>query len=87
MTPDVSTEQRNNLREMCASLRKLLASERPAGMMAILQEVGGIEGEAFVATGIEFQAVRESLQILLRRLRDQGIITADGWKEFFGEVE
>lgn len=87
MAPDISAEQRNNLREMCTSLRKLLASERPAGTMAILQEVGRIECDALVATGIEFQAARESLRIQLRRLRDQGIITADRWEEFFGEAE
>lgn len=60
---------------------------QPTGFLAILQEVGSLECEALVATGIEFQAVRLSLQTLLRRLRDQGIITPERWEEFFGDVQ
>ena len=84
---DISAQQRKYLRHKCASLRKLLASERPLNMLAILQEVGNIECDALVATGTEFQAVRESLQALMGRLKDQGIITPERWEEFFGEAE
>jgi hypothetical protein len=86
MTPDIYAQQRNELREMCASLRILLGSEQPVDMMAILQEVGNIECEALVATGIEFQAAKESMRILLRRLRHQGIISADRWADFSQEI-
>jgi hypothetical protein len=68
MAPEIYAQQRNNLREMCASLRKLLVSEHPVGVLAILQEVGSIECDALVASGIEFRAARESMHILLRRL-------------------
>jgi hypothetical protein len=86
MTPDIYAQRRNSLREVCASLRKLLASERPIGMVATLQEVGNIECDALVSTGIEFQAVRESMRILLKRLRNEGIISSEEWEEFLGQL-
>lgn len=82
MTHDIYAQQRNELREMCATLRTLVASEQPLDMMTILQEVGSIECEALVATGIEFQAAKESMRILLGRLRHQGIISAERRAEF-----
>jgi hypothetical protein len=82
-----STEQREAIRRSCKNLRRLLFLTQPAGFLAILHDVGSIECDALVATGVEFQAVRESLHILLRQLRDQGIITPERWKEFFGEAE
>ena len=82
MTPDTYAQQRNELREMCASLRIVLASEQPVEMMAILGEVGSIECEALVSTGVEFQAVKESMRLLLARLRQQGMISAERWVEF-----
>jgi hypothetical protein len=87
MQPETSAQQRKNLREMCESLRKLLVSDQPVGRMAILQELGSIECHGLMVTGVEFQAARLSLQSLLRRLRDQGIITPERWEEFFGQVE
>lgn len=82
-----STQQRDAIRSSCKNLRRLLSLTQPTGFLAILQEVGSLECEALVATGIEFQAVRLSLQTLLRRLRDQGIITPERWEEFFGDVQ
>jgi hypothetical protein len=82
-----STQQRDAIRSSCKNVRRLLSLTQPAGFLAILQEVGSIECDALVATGIEFQAVRQSLQTLLRRLRDQGIINPERWEEFFGGVE
>jgi hypothetical protein len=64
-----------------------MVPNRRLGFLAILQEVGSIECDALVATGVQFQAVRLSLQTLPRRLRDQGIITPERWEEFFGEGE
>jgi hypothetical protein len=86
MTPDIYARQRNNLREICASLRSLLASVQPVELMAILQEVGSVECEALVAKGIEFRAARESMRILLGRLKHQGIISVERWEEFLGEI-
>jgi hypothetical protein len=87
MTTSSSAQQRNTIRSSCKNLRRLLSLTQPTGFLAILQEVGSIERDALVATGIEFQAVRESLRILLRRLKDQGIITPERWEEYFGPVE
>jgi hypothetical protein len=56
-------------------------------MFEILHEVGGIECEALVATGVEFQAVRLSLQNLLQRLKEKGVITPEKWEEFFHQGE
>jgi hypothetical protein len=79
--------KRDSIRETCDILIKLLASVKPVGMVAILQEVGTIERDARMAGSDELRMVEEKLDWLMRRLREQGIITAERWKEFFGEPE
>ena len=66
---------------------RLLASDQPVGMVAILQEVGMIERDALKADSDELRMVEEKLDGLMRRLIEQGIITAERWTEFFGEPE
>ena len=66
---------------------RLLASDQPVGMVAILQEVGKIERDALKADSDELRMVEEKLDSLMRRLIEQGIITAERWTEFFGEPE
>jgi len=56
-------------------------------MVAILQEVGTIERDARTADSDELQAVEQKLTGLMRRLIEQGIVDADRWTEFFGEVQ
>lgn len=80
-------EQRATIRKECESLRKLLNSVRPVDWHAILQDVGKIEADALVATGDEFQAVRQSVHNLQGRLKHRGIITPQNWEEFFDEPE
>ena len=82
-----SAQQRDAIRRSCKNLRRLLSLVQPPGFLSILQEVGSIECDALVATDIEFQAVRLSLQNLLRRLKEQGIVTPERWEEYFGHVE
>jgi hypothetical protein len=72
---------------MCRQLRRLLAAEKPPGLMVFLQDVGNIEADALMAFGDEFQDVRRCLNELLRSLRETGVINAQNWKEFFGETE
>jgi len=72
---------------MRESLRKLLAAEKPAALMAILQDIANIECNALIATDDEFQAVRRSLNELLQALMGQGIINPRNWAEFIGEPE
>ena len=66
---------------------RLLAADHPVGMVAILQEVGMIERDALKADGDELRMVEEKLDGLMRRLIEQGIITAERWTEFFGGPE
>jgi hypothetical protein len=79
--------ERDSIRETCDILIKLLASVKPVGMVAILQEVGTIERDARTANGDELQAVEGKLDGLMRRLIEQGIINAERWTEFFDEPE
>jgi len=72
--------------ERCAGLRKLLGSVKPFDMRAILRELGQIERDATKA-GDRLPAVGDELRLLMVRLSYQGIITAERWKEFFGEPE
>ena len=66
---------------------RLLASDQPVGMVAILQELGMIERDALKADSDELRMVEEKLDALMRRLIEQGIITTERWTEFFGEAE
>jgi len=79
--------KRDSIRETCDILIKLLASVKPVGMVAILQEVGTIERDARTDDSDELQAVEQKLTGLIRRLIEQGIVDADRWTEFFGEAE
>ena len=76
----------NAIRERCARLRKLLGSVKPVDMRALLREVGQIERDASKAGG-DRPVVGDELRLLMVRLSYQGIITAERWREFFGEVE
>jgi hypothetical protein len=76
-----------SIQERCASLRKLLGSVKPVDMRAILREVGQIERDATKAGGDRLPAVGDELRLLMVRLSYQGIINAERWREFFGEVE
>jgi len=87
MVAGPSPQERRRVRVMCENLRRLLRAEKPAGLMAILQDVGDIECDALTASDEEFQAVRQSLNELLQSLRGQGIINLRTWAEFFGEPE
>ncbi len=87
MIADPSPQERRRIRIICESLRKLLAAENPAGLMAILQDIGDIECDALIATDDELQAVRRSLNELLQTLMGQGIINLRSWAEFIGEPE
>jgi len=82
-----TAEERASIRTMCRQLRKLLAAQESPDGMAILQDVGNIESETLMASGDELQDVKESLNQLLRTLRERGTITSENWKEFFGEPE
>ena len=77
----------NAIRERCASLRKLLGSIKPVDMRAILREVGQIERDATKAEGDRLPVVGDELRLLMVRLSYQGIITAERWREFFGQPE
>lgn len=66
---------------------RLLASDQPVGMVAILQEVGMIERDALKADCDELRAVEEKLTRLMRRLIEQGTIDEERWTEFFVEPE
>ena len=79
--------KRDSILETCTGLIRLLASDQPVGMVAILQEVGMIERDALKAGSDELRMVEEKLDGLMRRLIEQGIITAERWTEFFGERE
>ena len=79
--------KRDSIRETCASLIKLLASVRPIGLVAILQEVGTIERDAIKVDGDELQAIEEKLTGLMGRLIEQGIVDAESWQEFFGDPD
>ena len=79
--------KRDSILETCTGLIRLLASDQPVGMVAILQEVGMIERDALKADGDELRMVEEKLDGLMRRLIEQGIITAERWTELFGEPE
>lgn len=76
-----------SIRERCASLRKLLGSVKPVDMGAILQEVAQIERDATKAGRDRLTAVGNELRLLMVQLSYRGIITAESWKEFFGEAE
>jgi len=76
-----------SIRERCASLRKLLGSVKPVDMGAILQEIGQIERDATKAGRDRLPAVGNELRLLMVQLSYRGIITAERWKEFFGEAE
>jgi len=78
------TGKRDSIRETCDSLRRVLASREPDGILAILQEVGTIECDAGMANSDELQAVEEKLDGLLRRLTEQGTIDEERWIAFFG---
>jgi hypothetical protein len=56
-------------------------------MVAILREVGIIERDALKADGDELRMVEEKLDGLMRRLIEEGIITAERWTEFFGKAD
>jgi hypothetical protein len=79
--------KRDSIGETCDVLIRLLASVKPVGMVAILQEVGTIERDARTADSDELQVVEQKLTGLMRRLTEQGIVDADRWTEFFGEAE
>ena len=79
--------ERNSIRESCANLRKLLASVKPAGAEAILQEVATVECDALVADSNDLRSVEEKLTGLIRRLMGQGVIDAERWKQFFSETK
>jgi len=79
--------KRDSILETCTGLTRLLASDQPVGMVAILQEVGMIERDALKVDGDELRMVEEKLDGLMRRLIEQGIITTERWTEFFGEAE
>ena len=79
--------KRDSIGETCDVLIRLLASVKPVGMVAILQEVGTIERDARTADSDELRMVEEKLDWLMRRLREQGIINAERWTEFFDEPE
>jgi len=76
------TGKRDSIRETCDSLRRVLASREPDGILAILQEVGTIECDAGMANSDELQAVEEKLDGLMIRLIEAGIIDAERWTEF-----
>ena len=76
------TGKRDSIRETCDRLRRVLASRKPDGILAILQEVGTIECDVVVANSDELQAVEEELNGLVIRLIEQGIIDAERWTEF-----
>jgi hypothetical protein len=75
--------KRDSIRETCDILIKLLASVKPVGMVAILQEVGTIERDAHTADSDELRMVEEKLDWLMRRLREQGIITGGTLERVF----
>ena len=77
----------NSIQERCASLRKLLGSVKPVDMGAILQEVGQLERDATKAGRDRLPAIRNELRLLMLQLSCRGIITAERWKEFFGDPE
>ena len=79
--------KRDSIGEHCTGLIRLLVSDKPAGMVPILQEVGTIERDALKADGDELQAVEQKLTGLIRRLVEQGIIDEERWTEFFDEPE
>jgi hypothetical protein len=85
MMADPTPEERTNLRMMCVSLRKLLALEKPASVMAFLQDIGNIESDAVVTIGNDFHETKGSFDELLQVLRALGIINPRNWTEFFGE--
>ena len=76
------TGKRDSIRETCDRLRRVLASRKPDGILAILQEVGTIECDVVIADSDELQAVEEELNGLVIRLIEQGIIDAERWTEF-----
>jgi hypothetical protein len=82
---DPTPDKRTNLRMMCYSVRKLLAAEKPAGVMAFLQDIGNIESDALVTNGDDFHETEQSFNELLQSLRALGIINLRNWTEFFGE--
>ena len=81
------SQERARVRLMCGQLRRLLAAERPPGLMAFLQDVGNIEADALIAIGDELQDVKQCLSDLLQSLRATGVINPQNWEEFFGEPE
>jgi hypothetical protein len=89
INPDAG--QRAAIRKTCQSLRRLLYFVRPAGAMAVVDEIGNIECAALAANGGELPAISESLGRLISRLKATGagdikaIINAERWKQFFGE--
>jgi len=87
MSADPFPRERRRVRIMRESLRKLLAAEKPAGLMAILQDIGNIGCDPLIATDDEFQALRRSLKELLQALMGQGIINPRNCVEFIGEPE
>jgi hypothetical protein len=60
---------------------------QPADFLALLHEIGNIECDALTAGPEEFPAIRKSLEQLITRLRNAGIITPQNCEESFGEVE
>lgn len=80
-------EQRAAIRRELASLRRLLNEVQPLGMLAILQDVGEIEGAALVASAYEMPGVREKHHRLMERLKGTGIITAERFQKFFVEAD
>jgi hypothetical protein len=75
---DPSAQQRDAIRKSCDSLRKLLASERPLGTLAILQEVARIERAMLTASDDELPMVTKRHDQLMERLYRAGIINAQG---------
>jgi hypothetical protein len=61
--------------------------EHPAGVMAILQDVGNIESDALVTTGDDFHETKRSFDVLLQSLRALSIVNPRNWTQFFGEQE
>ena len=84
-------QQRAEIRKGCDSIRRALYFVRPSGGLNVLQEVINVECTALAAKDDQLPAIRESLERLIRRLKEsdgtgQGpIVTPERWKEFFGE--
>jgi len=52
-------------------------------MLAILQDIGQVEDEAWVASDYELPGVREKLRVLMGRLERSQIITPERFEKYF----